>query len=87
MRCSLFKQKCFQLAFEVVVRKSQVRWQPVPQCGPFGWVLTVWLSDYLVILYLSNDISGSTIDLKLKLKLCMLVQYGGRLMPQLIINV
>jgi len=34
VRCSLSEDKCFQLTFEIVVanvRKSQVRWQAVPQ--------------------------------------------------------
>jgi len=34
--------------------------------------------DYLIMLFASSDISGNIIHLKLKL--CMSVQYGGRLM-------
>jgi len=41
-----------------------------------GWVAD-WVGDYLTI-FSSNNISGSTIDLKLKLS--VKVQHGGRLM-------
>ena len=40
--------------------------------------LVGWLGGYLATVFSSNDISGLTIDLKLKL--CVQVQYGGRLM-------
>jgi len=53
-----------------------------------GWVgdwLSGWLGEWLLSnVFSSNDTSESSIDLKLKL--CILVQCGGRLMQRLIMN-
>jgi len=54
------------------------------EVGLIGWVAS-WVGDYTrpissLTLFSSNDISGSTINLKLKL--CTQVKYGGRLMSR-----